>query len=91
MSLSFITKSRVVRTGQIFFCSRLIVIGCQHFFFRQFVPMVVPLWPSWIRFRFDPLSTWCLGKDERNSAFGQSLERTRPLISDAAVRIGDGS
>jgi uncharacterized membrane protein len=48
MSLSFVAKSRVVSMGRIFFAVGMIVIGCQHFFFRHFIPMVVPLWPTWI-------------------------------------------
>jgi uncharacterized membrane protein len=32
----------------IFFTLGMIVIGGQHFFFRQFLPMIVPLWPAWI-------------------------------------------
>jgi len=34
--------------GPNLFAAGLIVIGCQHFFFGQFVPMIVPLWPAWI-------------------------------------------
>ena len=48
MSLSLVAKSRVVSTGRIFFSIGLIAIGCQHFLFGQFVPMVVPWWPGWI-------------------------------------------
>lgn len=48
MSLSFIAKSRVIRTGQIFFAIGMIGIGCQQFFFRQFLPMLAPFWPAWI-------------------------------------------
>ena len=48
MSLTFVSKARVIGTGRIFFAIGLIGIGGQHFFFRQFVPTVVPLWPAWI-------------------------------------------
>jgi uncharacterized membrane protein len=48
MSLNFVSKARVIGAGRIFFALALIGIGGQHFFFRQFVPMVVPVWPAWI-------------------------------------------
>ena len=38
MSLSFVAKSRVATMGRASFAVGMIVIGCQHFFFRQFVP-----------------------------------------------------
>jgi uncharacterized membrane protein len=48
MSLNFVPWERVIGTGRIFFGLGLIGLGGQHFFFREFVPMVVPLWPAWI-------------------------------------------
>jgi uncharacterized membrane protein len=48
MTLAFVSKTRVVATGRIFFAVALIGMGGQHFLFRQFVPMVVPFWPAWI-------------------------------------------
>jgi uncharacterized membrane protein len=48
VSLILVAKSRVISTGRVFFAVGLIAIGCQHFLFRQFVPMVVPRWPAWI-------------------------------------------
>lgn len=36
----------MVSIGRIFLAVGLIAIGCQHFFFGQFVPMVVPLWSA---------------------------------------------
>jgi uncharacterized membrane protein YphA (DoxX/SURF4 family) len=48
MSLTFISKTRVIATGRIFFAVGLIGMGGQHFFFGNFVPMVAPLWPAWI-------------------------------------------
>jgi uncharacterized membrane protein len=48
MSLSLVAKSRVVSVGRMFFAIGLMAIGCQHFLFGQFVPMVVPWWPGWI-------------------------------------------
>lgn len=48
MSLNSVLKVRVIGTGRVFFAIALIGIGGQHFFFRQFVPMVVPVWPAWI-------------------------------------------
>lgn len=48
MSLTFVPKSQLIAISRIFFAIGLIGIGCQHFFFRQFIPVVVPLWPAWI-------------------------------------------
>jgi uncharacterized membrane protein len=48
MSLNFVPRERVIGTGRILFGLGLIGLGGQHFFFREFVPMVVPLWPAWI-------------------------------------------
>ena len=48
MSLNFVLKGRVIGTGRAFFSIGLIGMGIQHFFFRQFVPLVVPVWPAWI-------------------------------------------
>ncbi len=48
MSLGFIAKPNAIAIGRIFFAVGLIGIGCQHFFFRQFIPVVVPMWPAWI-------------------------------------------
>jgi len=46
MSLTFVSKTRVIATGRIFFAVGLIGIGCQDFFFGQFIPVVVPIWPQ---------------------------------------------
>jgi uncharacterized membrane protein len=46
MSLTFVSKTRVIATGRIFFALGLIGIGCQHFFFGQFIPLVAPIWPK---------------------------------------------
>jgi uncharacterized membrane protein len=48
MSLNFVLKGRVIGTGRAFFSIGLIGMGIQHFFFRRFVPMVVPAWPTWV-------------------------------------------
>ncbi len=48
MSLPIVAKPRVIATGRAFFAIGLIGIGCQHFFFRQFIPDFVPSWPAWI-------------------------------------------
>jgi uncharacterized membrane protein len=48
MSLAFLSKARLVTTGRIFFAVGMIGIGCQHFFFSQFVPLVAPVWPKTI-------------------------------------------
>ena len=48
MSLTFVTKPLVIATGRAFFAIGLIGIGCQHFFFHQFIPDFVPPWPAWI-------------------------------------------
>jgi uncharacterized membrane protein YphA (DoxX/SURF4 family) len=46
MSLAFVSKARVVATGRVFFAVGMIGIGCQEFFFSQFVPLVAPIWPK---------------------------------------------
>src|SRR5882762_758944 len=48
MNLVFASKARTVTTGRIFFSLGLIGIGFEHFFFAQFIPVVVPQWPAWI-------------------------------------------
>jgi uncharacterized membrane protein len=48
MSLSFVPRTWVIGTARAFFAVGVIGIGVQHFFFRQFVPLVVPVWPAWI-------------------------------------------
>lgn len=46
MRSSVVTTSRVVAIGRVFFAVGMIGIGCQHFFFGQFVPLVVPHWAA---------------------------------------------
>jgi uncharacterized membrane protein len=46
MTLALVSKTRVVATGRIFFAIGLIGIGCQHFIFGQFIPVIVPIWPK---------------------------------------------
>jgi uncharacterized membrane protein YphA (DoxX/SURF4 family) len=48
MSLTFLSKTKIVTTGRIFFALGMVVIGGQNFFFRQFSLMIVPHWPQWI-------------------------------------------
>jgi len=48
MNLNFVSKARMISAGRAFFAIGMIGIGVQHFFFRQFVPMLVPAWPAWI-------------------------------------------
>jgi len=48
MNSTIASSGRIVATGRIFFALGLMGIGFQHFFFKQFIPVVVPLWPSWI-------------------------------------------
>jgi uncharacterized membrane protein len=38
----------LIPLGRIFFAIGLIGIGVQHFIFADFIPVIVPLWPSWI-------------------------------------------
>jgi uncharacterized membrane protein len=38
----------LVPTGRAFYAIGLIGIGIQHFIFRDFIPVIVPLWPAWI-------------------------------------------
>jgi uncharacterized membrane protein YphA (DoxX/SURF4 family) len=44
MSVPFLSQNAVVTTGRIFFALAQIVVGFELFYFRQFVPMVEPLW-----------------------------------------------
>ena len=48
MNAASTSTDRIIATGRIFFALGLMGIGLQHFYFRQFIPVVVPLWPSWI-------------------------------------------
>jgi uncharacterized membrane protein len=48
MGESLVTRQRTIVVGRVFFGVGLIGLGAQHFYFRQFVPMVVPIWPAWI-------------------------------------------
>jgi uncharacterized membrane protein len=38
----------LIPIGRIFYAIGLIGIGVQHFIFRDFIPVIVPAWPSWI-------------------------------------------
>jgi uncharacterized membrane protein len=38
----------LIPVGRAFYAIGLIGIGVQHFIFRDFIPVIVPLWPSWI-------------------------------------------
>jgi hypothetical protein len=46
MSLSSAAKANGVSMGRISFAVGLIGMACQHFFFEQFAPIVVPPWPA---------------------------------------------
>lgn len=59
MTLDFVSSNKIVNTGRIFFAAGLAGIGLQHFFFGQFIPVVVPLWPDWIPGR--PFWVYCVG------------------------------
>ena len=48
MSPAFVSTVRIVAIGRLFFALGVAGIGFEHFFFRQFIPVVVPLWPQWI-------------------------------------------
>jgi len=48
MNSATASTDRIITTGRIFFALGFMGIGLQHFYFRQFIPVVVPLWPSWI-------------------------------------------
>jgi uncharacterized membrane protein len=39
---------KIIATGRIFFAFGLMGIGLQHFYFKQFIPVVVPCWSAWI-------------------------------------------
>ncbi len=49
----------LIPVGRIFYAIGLIGIGAQHFIFRDFIPVMVPLWPSWIPGR--PLWAYAAG------------------------------
>ncbi len=51
MNLASASKDRVIATGRVFFALGLMGIGLQHFYFKQFIPVVAPLWPAWIPWR----------------------------------------
>jgi uncharacterized membrane protein len=38
----------LVVIGRIFYAIGLIGIGLQHFIFRDFIPVIVALWPAWM-------------------------------------------
>jgi uncharacterized membrane protein len=38
----------LVPVGRAFYALGLIGIGIQHFIFRDFIPVILPLWPAWI-------------------------------------------
>jgi len=48
LSPAFVSTVRIVAIGRLFFALGVAGIGFEHFFFRQFIPVVVPLWPQWI-------------------------------------------
>jgi len=48
MAVAFVPKTSVITVGRVFFAVGMIVIGSQHFIFRQFVPEVVPIPPHTI-------------------------------------------
>jgi uncharacterized membrane protein len=49
----------MVSIGRIFYAIGLIGIGIQHFIFADFIPVIVPAWPSWIPGR--PFWTYAVG------------------------------
>jgi uncharacterized membrane protein len=51
MNLASASRNRVITTGRVFFALGLMGIGLQHFYFKQFIPVVVPVWPEWIPWR----------------------------------------
>ncbi len=48
MNSAIASTDRVIATGRVFFALGLMGIGLQHFYFKQFIPVVVPVWPTWI-------------------------------------------
>jgi uncharacterized membrane protein len=42
------SKDRIVFISQIFFCLGIIGMGLQHFIYSNFIPVMLPGWPSWI-------------------------------------------
>lgn len=48
MNSASASTDRIFATGRIFFALGVMGIGLQHFYLMQFIPVVVPLWPSWI-------------------------------------------
>jgi uncharacterized membrane protein len=48
VSTAGISTARIVAIGRLFFALGIAGIGFEHFFFGQFIPVVIPLWPGWI-------------------------------------------
>jgi uncharacterized membrane protein len=48
MNSASASSDKIIATGRIFFSLGLLGIALQFFYFRQFIPVVVPWWPSWI-------------------------------------------
>jgi hypothetical protein len=38
----------ILLVGRVFYAAGLIGIGVQHFIFRDFIPVIVALWPAWM-------------------------------------------
>ena len=48
MNPTFVSTARIVVLGRVFFALGIAGIGFEHFFFGQFIPVVIPVWPQWI-------------------------------------------
>jgi uncharacterized membrane protein len=56
---TFVSTARIVAMGRLFFALGIAGIGFEDFFFGQFIPVVVPLWPQWISGH--TFSVYCVG------------------------------
>jgi uncharacterized membrane protein len=48
LNSTFVSTARIVAIGRVFFALGIGGIGFEHFFFGQFIPVAIPLWPGWI-------------------------------------------
>ncbi len=78
----------LVPIGRIFYAIGLIGIGVQHFIFADFIPVMVPVWPSWIPGR----SFWAYAAGAALIAAGSAIlfgirARTVAALTGAAILV----
>src|SRR5216683_3448468 len=79
----------LVPIGRIFYAIGLIGIGVQHFIFADFIPVMVPVWPSWIPGR----PFWAYAAGAALIAAGSAIlfgirARTVAALTGAAILAG---